>query len=264
MFSLWQGSILLPRTCESLSSQEHHHGISSADDDDIHSACFFPIVLVLLKPHDFPIQQMEHWKQSHKYQCKPDQYIPGTRVKTDTTPAPNPLDPSLEHPKGRTGRTRGDPLQGIMGFKYENSGKPKARLIKPGKLTPFINKSFINDPIETEFPYEQLPNQQVSMRHALTKEKYRHIATFSLEELCKLGWDGATYQGHTFEGEWVPFVSGYDSDPEHEYEDFDIAVAKRNGIVGQNDEGKYMVTPGIGGKSSIVQLKVPRKGRQPV
>jgi hypothetical protein len=152
-----------------------------------------------------------------------------------------------------------------MCFKREKSGKPKARLIKPGKLTPFVNKSIINDPNETEFPYEQLSNQQVEVRmlprRLPTNGKYRHIATYSLEELCKMGWDGATYQGNTFEGEWVPFVSGYDSDPEHEYEDFDIAVAKREGIVGQNDEGKYMVTPGMGGKSSIVQLKVPCIGR---
>lgn len=202
-------------------------------------------------------QQLSHWKLSHKYQCKLGEYISGTKVKANTPPAPNPIDPSLPHPKGRTGNTKSDPLPGFMNFKYEKSSKPKARFIKPGKLTPFLNKSIQNDPDQTEFPYSQLSNQQV----ILPNGKYRHIASYSLEELCQLGWDGATYQGQTFEAEWVPFVNGYDSDPEHEYEEFDIMTAKRYGIVGQNDEGKYLATPGMGGRSSVVQLKVPRKER---
>jgi len=142
-----------------------------------------------------------------------------------------------------------------MCLKYEKSGKHKARLIKPGKLTPYVNRTRNKDPGATEFPYERLDNQQVMLEGG----KYRHIASYSLEELRKMEWDGATYQGMTYQGTWVPFVSGYDSDPDHEYEDFDMDVARREGIAGQDDVGKYMMTPGLSGdgQGSLVKLKAP-------
>ena len=209
--------------------------------------------------HIHIIQQRTHWKKTHKYLCKPDEYIPGTKIKTSTEPAPNPLDPALHHPQGRTGLTKRDPLQAFMYFKYEKSGEYKARLIKPGKLTPYINRSRNKDPGETEFPYEGLENQQVMLEE--DGGKCRHIASYSLEELRKMKWDGAMYQGETYKGVWVPFVSGYDSDPGQEYEDFDmdVDVARREGVAGLDDVGKYIMMPGLGGdgQGSLVQLQAP-------
>lgn len=189
---------------------------------------------------------------SHKFLCKEGKYIRGTKVKSNKAPSPNPLHPSLSFPRDRDGSSVDRPLQSCMLFKREKSNKAKVRLIKPGKLTPYINRSFNGDPKQTEYPYEQKSNQQVR----LDDGKYRHIASFTMEELQIMGWDGAMYQGETYPGVWVPFVDGYDSDPSHDYEEFDVNTAKQRGIVGVNDAGKYMVTA-----TGLVRLNNPKVPR---
>lgn len=196
--------------------------------------------------------QKEHWMLSHKFLCKEGKYIRGTKVKSNKAPSPNPLDPSLSFPRDRDGSSVDRPLQSCMLFKREKSNNAKVRLIKPGMLTPYINRSFNGDPKQTEYPYEQKPNQQV----CLDNGKYRHIASFTMEELQIMGWDGAMYQGETYPGVWVPFVDGYDSDPSHDYEDFDINIAKEHGTIGINDTGKYMATA-----TGLVRLNNPKVPR---
>ena len=79
--------------------------------------------------------------------------------------------------------------------------------------------------------------------------KYRHIASYTMKELMALGWDGATYvstrgQGrHAADSHHVPFVCGYDSDSEDEYEPIDIAKGKREGVIGIPQEGLYVNVP---------------------
>ena len=197
--------------------------------------------------------QMAHWKTSHRYLCDPKKYIRGTRIKTSSPLGENSIDPKLKDPSGRSGKTMKDPLKAFYYFKYEKTtNKAKARLIKPGKLTPYVNHSLDDDPNQTRYPYEHLDNQQVCLENG----KYRHIASFNLTELRKMGWDGAMYQGNTCRGVWVPLVNGYDSDPEHEYEEVNIRAAMRLGVVGLNDAGLYMETPG--NPPALTQLKNPR------
>lgn len=196
--------------------------------------------------------QIKHWNHSHKYLCKEGKYIRGTRIKTQGTKlAPNPIDPYLSFPRGRTGNTPDDPLQLFHLFKIDKTRQRKARMIKPGKLTPYVNRTLDGNPLYTEYPYEQKENQQVQ----LMNKKYRHIASFSLEELRMMQWDGAMYQGDTFKGVWVPFVDGYDSDPSHEYERFDINIAIEAGTAGVNDFNKYMMTAQL-----LVRLNNPTVG----
>lgn len=121
------------------------------------------------------------------------------------------------------------PLAGIMHFKYNVDGTPRARVVLPGKLTPY------QDPT----PYLETGSKLVP----LPSGKYRHIASFSLEELRQLGWDGARYYSDSLKENWVPFVCGYDSDPGHEYEPFDIEAAKSLGVVGNPMVGLYAQIP---------------------
>ena len=63
-------------------------------------------------------------------------------------------------------------------------------------------------------------------------------------------WDGAMYKSDTYPGVWVPYVDGYVSDSEHEYEKLNINAAKLAGTTEQIKR-KYMMCPKIG----LVRLK---------
>jgi hypothetical protein len=157
----------------------------------------------------------------------------------------NPLIGS--YPYGRTGRGLQDPLAGFMYCKYTKAGKPCVRLIKPGKHTPY---KVIDQDVAT--PYQErgrkVPRQ--------SNGKYRHIASYSMKELMALGWDGAKYcpQNYTaLRGVWVPFICGYDSDPDDVYEPVDIGAGRKAGTIGIPPEevGLYMNIP----QNGIVQLR---------
>jgi hypothetical protein len=181
--------------------------------------------------------QVAHWRSTHKKYCK---YIPGTKVERSKDLGPNPLDPSISFPAERNGKTVDSPLALIAHFKLNKDGTTKMRLLVPGKLTPYIMNATIAEQRHREFkecehvetPYEEEGNKQVLLPSVTSNLKYRHIGAFKLEELRKMGWDGAMYNSTTLEGEWAPFVCGYDSDPEYEYEVVDVAAAKASRVVG--------------------------------
>jgi hypothetical protein len=188
-----------------------------------------------------PEHQRQHWK-THKPNC----CIPGTRVPRSSTPSPNPLDPSLSYPPGRSGKSAEDPVEAIAHFKREKSGKPKMRLLNPGKLTPFVQGEVFNT------PYAENGSKQVP----LVSGKYRHIASYSLKHLLQLGWDGAKYSSsNTIPRTYVPFFFGYDSDPDNAYAPVDVAKARQEGLAGlqKQDVGLYMKIPtsSAGGKSIV-------------
>ena len=124
----------------------------------------------------------------------------------------NPLEGSYAY--GRTGRTIQDPLPGFCVFKYSKAGKPDVRVIKPGKYTPF--RPTADGGVES--PYE-VPGSKMRRQPS---GKYRHIASYNMEELVRLGWDGAMYCAtrgrHAANGHYVPYIPGYDSDADDEYE----------------------------------------------
>jgi hypothetical protein len=173
---------------------------------------------------------------------------------TDTS---NPLLGS--YPPGRTGRTMRDPLPAFMHYKYNKRGEPAVRLIKPGKRTPLIIDASLEEQRRPDFdramhvrtPYEEKGSKQQRQSNG----KYRHIADYSLDELVALGWDGAKYVAsgdHEAKGLWCPFVCGYDSDPENQYDRIDVVAGKRAGTIGlpQDEVGLYMDFP----KRGMVQL----------
>lgn len=166
--------------------------------------------------------------------------------------ARNPLVGS--YPYGRTGRTTRDPMQGFCHFKYSKRGKPVVRFIKPGKYTPFCPTN--HGDVAT--PYEE----QGSKLQRLSNGKYRHIASYSLDELIALGWDGAMYVStkgrHAANGLYVPFVVGYDSDEDDTYEPINVQAGKRAGTIGlpSDEVGLYMAIPDMQnpGRRQMVQL----------
>ena len=169
----------------------------------------------------------------------------------------NPLEGS--YPYGRTGQSMQDPLQSFLHCKYSKRGQPVVRLIKPGKRTPFLT----NELGEVANPYVE----QGSKLRRLPNGKFRHISSYSLEELIALGWDGARYNchgNHAAKGVWVPFVPGYDSDSDDEYEPIDVAEGKRNGVFGLPDEefGLYMTIADMErpGSQRLVKLQRGRYG----
>ena len=58
-----------------------------------------------------------------------------------------------------------------------------------------------------------LPNEKVG-----NGNKRRHIGSLKKTELERLGWDGMRNMSHSQGGNWVPFIRGYDSDSDYEYE----------------------------------------------
>ncbi|GAX23809.1 hypothetical protein FisN_20Hu009 [Fistulifera solaris] len=134
----------------------------------------------------------------------------------------NPLKGS--YPYGRTGKTANDPLHAYLCFGLSRRGTLNARLITPGHLT----------------PREGLPSYDGEKKLKRGPSgKYRHIASYSLEELLDLIWDGSLYVptkgSHEVDGHHVPFIPGYDSDSEDEYEPIDIERGLREGTVGLSD-----------------------------
>jgi hypothetical protein len=167
-------------------------------------------------------------------------------------PRRTPLEGS--YPYGRTGRTMRDPLLSFIHYKYSKRGKPITRTIKPGKYTPYVTSQ--DGDICT--PYQEQGSKMKRERNG----KFRHIASYSMEELISLGWDGAMYlsmQGrHAAEGHYVPFICGYDSDPDDDYEPIDIQAGKRAGIIGLSDDdnGLYMsVYDPHSGKQRLVGIQ---------
>ena len=153
----------------------------------------------------------------------------------------NPLEGSYAY--GRTGRNIVEPLPGFLVFKYTRAGEPDVRVIKPGKHTPY--RSTPDGDVES--PYEVTG---CKMRRQ-PNGKYRHIASYSMDELVSLGWDGAMYGAtrgsHAAVGHYVPYIPGYDSDADDEYEPIDIAAGKRAGVIGlpPEEDGLYMTLPDI-------------------
>lgn len=170
------------------------------------------------------------------------------------TTGSNPLEGPF--PYGRTGKSPREPLAGFCHFKFSKRGRPVARLVTPGRYTPYCPTP--SGDIGT--PYEE----KGSRVPRLGNGKYRHIASYSLSELIALGWDGAMYnsskgRGHGVKGRYVPFIVGYDSDSEDEYEPVDIPTGQRAGVIGLSAElqGAYMTMPDFQnpGQSQLVQLK---------
>ena len=163
----------------------------------------------------------------------------------------SPLEGS--YPYGRTGKTARDPLKAFWHFKYSKRGKPDARLIKPGKYTPYL----LSEDGDISTPY----TEEGSKLRRQPSGKYRHIASYSLDELIALGWDGAMYVStrarHAANGHYVPFIVGYDSDADDEYEPIDVRAGRRAGTIGlpNNEVGLYMEVPEMSGGVQIVQIQ---------
>ena len=162
----------------------------------------------------------------------------------------NPLEGS--YPYGRTGKSVRDPLQAIFHFKYSKRGEPSVRCVTPGRLSP-VTPPGGSPPCEGERKLKRGPSG-----------KYRHIASYSLEELIDLGWDGAMYTStrarHAASGLYCPFIAGYDSDSEEEYEPIDVQRGKREGTIGlsASQVGLYMTIPNpndLHGRQRLVQIK---------
>ena len=151
----------------------------------------------------------------------------------------------------RSCRSMQYPLQAFMHLKYSKKRKAVARLIKPGKYTPYLPSE---DGDYAESPYvkegSKLPREP-------TTGKFRHIASYhSMDELIDLGWDGAMYvssqgQRHGLSGRYVPFIVGYDSDSGDEYEPINVRAGERAGIIGlpRSEVGSYTAVPDFGSRS---------------
>jgi hypothetical protein len=190
--------------------------------------------------------QTQHWNLTHKKYCK---YIPGTKVKRDTEMGRDPLHPSVSMDRRwGSGHSLRDPVATFSHFKIQRDGSRRVRMCFPGKLTPYIMNATraeerargFNRAENVSTPYTEDGDKKVKLPYG----KHRHIASFTLKELRKLNWDGAMTVSRTLDGECVPFVCGYDSDPQDEYEQVDMAAAKRRGIIGLSpDMGLFMEVP---------------------
>lgn len=140
---------------------------------------------------------------------------------------------------GRSGRTANDPLRGFMFFKHTKKGELRVRLIKPGKKTKYVTSDG-----ETVAPYDAAETTDFKLPMK-ANGRYRHIAGYSLKELIEMGWDGAKYNSSTIKS-WVPYIPGYDSDSDDEYERVNLADGKRQGLIGltEEDVGLRMDIPG--------------------
>ena len=168
-------------------------------------------------------------------------YIRGTKVLKTTPEVRDPIDIDVDYPKECDGH-----LVSSMVLKFTKSNASRARMVKHGKLTP---------PSFSGVHASEKPPQLVCLENG----KYRHIASFSLKELRQLGWDGAMYRSDTLEN-WVPYIEGYDSDDEDEYESFDRRKARKERTLGlpMEEAGKIMSVPNLGdldGGVRYVQLK---------
>ncbi len=73
-----------------------------------------------------------------------------------------------------------DPLAAFWYCRHSESGERVSRLIKPGKQTPYDADGDLH--VETGRQLERQPNG-----------RYRHVASYSIQELVAMGWDGAMY-----------------------------------------------------------------------
>jgi len=165
----------------------------------------------------------------------------------------SPLEGS--YPYGRTGKTMRDPLQAFWIFKFSKRGERAPRLIKPGKYTAYHP----NADGYADSPYDQAAVQGSRLSRGRSG-RYRHIASYTLDELIDLGWDGAMYvtKGrHEAAGNYVPYIPGYDSDADDVYEPIDVQKGKREGVIGlpREEVGLYMQLPDMGDGGQIVQLR---------
>jgi hypothetical protein len=148
----------------------------------------------------------------------------------------NPLEGS--YPFGRTGKTMGDPLLVYWSYGFSKRGGRESRLVIPGRLTP-LEVSLEGSPV-------YLDEKKLKLG---SRGKYRHIASYSLDELLALNWDGSLYVStrakHAASGYHVPFIPGYVSDSGDEYEPIDIQRGKQQGTIGLSDAqvGLYMEFP---------------------
>lgn len=194
-----------------------------------------------------------------------DPYIRGTTIFKSAPLGPNPLDPSLQYRTERGDGTRENPFQGYLVIDVVNNKdgeqEPAFRFVKPGKLTK--EKQILTfrmvDSGERKLchlsPLSDSPPPKNKNYNKKKEKYYRHIGSFTLRELRQIGWDGAMYQSD-YVGTWVPYVDGYDSEEDFEFEDFDQRQQRRNGIIGlpQTDVGKFMLLPDLDGDQSLVQL----------
>ncbi|GAX28078.1 hypothetical protein FisN_2Hu104 [Fistulifera solaris] len=158
----------------------------------------------------------------------------------ETVTPRNPLE--VSYPYGRTGRTPNDPLQAYKFCRRNRRGNWMHRYIIPGSLAPPISGTYVY-------------NGENKMKRG-PRGKCRHIASYSLQELIDLNWDGSLYLSKTAGGLPVPFIHGYDSESDDEYEPIDIERAKREGTIGSS-VGLYVLTPDgvrVNGAPAVVQL----------
>jgi hypothetical protein len=148
------------------------------------------------------------------------------------------------YPVYANGKSAQTPLPAVWHMKYSKSGKESGRLIKPGKYTRISSTGQMGSP----WP---LNTGNKLVRQA--SGRFRHIASYSLEELIELGWDGAMYicsatraKPHEASGMQVAFIPGYDSDEEDTYDPIDVVVARRAGILGlpADEVGAFISIPG--------------------
>ena len=64
---------------------------------------------------------------------------------------------------------------------------------------------------------------------------------------CQITSDGAKYNSSTV-GSWCPFICGYDSDSDDNYEPINVKAGKKVGTIGllQDEVGLHMDVPGHG------------------
>lgn len=160
------------------------------------------------------------------------------------------------YPYGRTGLTIDEPLQGYIYARFNRSGKLDSRMIYPGKITPF-------KPDAGGFAQPILRGEKDDSKVVLLPNgKYRHIASYTLDELIDFGWDGSWYTSsrgkHDATDMFVPFIDGYDSDEEEEYEPFDVEAGKRAGTIGRPTElkGRYMAFREPGLEPTLVRINL--------
>jgi hypothetical protein len=163
----------------------------------------------------------------------------------ETTEAVTPRNPlEVSYPYGRTGRTPFDPLQGYVSYHESKRGNPVWRLIIPGTLAPLLEGVTVY-------------NGENKLKRG-PRGKYRHIASYGLQELIDLQWDGSLTSSKTVKGYSVPFIPGYDSDSDDEYEPIDIERGRREGTIGLSDSQVelYLLVPGPGenGEPTLVQI----------
>ena len=148
----------------------------------------------------------------------------------------NPLEGT--YPIGRTGKTSSDPLQAFWYYNVLQRDKAAvaARVIVPGRHTPVLD--------------QLLPVYQRRKKlERGSSGKYRHIASYSLDELVDLKWDGSLYFSekgyHAANGYHVPFIPGYDSDSADDYEPIDVKRGKQEGVIGLSKDqiGLFITVP---------------------